>query len=135
MEIHEGLKKEELKELLLKKEAELAELRPLKDENKALKDRVNDIGVARDNAINVEYNIRKEIEKHVKEKQTLTNERDHFKKELDVLADLFNEYVIAYKDQVAMLSVFVNNSKSILQLLELKIEKYNARQAVDGKEK
>jgi len=106
----------------LKKQAET-----LISENESLKTRVTELSTTRDMAINAEYTIRKDMEELNKQVAALTGERDYLKKELDTLADLFNEHAKAFKDQTLMLDVFVNNAKSINQFMENKIAQYNMR--------
>jgi hypothetical protein len=47
------------------------------------------------------------------------------KNDLTKLANLFDEYIVAYQDQVKMLGVFVKNTQTIEKYLSIKIDEYN----------
>jgi chromosome segregation ATPase len=55
-----------------------------------------------------------------KEKQV-----ESLKADLTKLANLFDEYINAYQDQVKMLGVFVKNTQTVEKYLSGKIEEYN----------
>lgn len=79
-----------------------------------------------------EHNIRQQMEKakaealafpkalEAKEKQI-----EGLKAELTKLANLFDEYIAAYQDQVKMLGVFVKNTQTVEKYLSGKIEDFN----------
>lgn len=62
--------------------------------------------------------LKKEIE--IKNKQI-----ESLKTELNKLANLFDEYITAYKDQTKMLMVAVNNTQLVGKHLDIKVDAYN----------
>lgn len=101
----------------------------------------------RDEAVNQEFNLRKEKEKIEKEFYDLQTkfiqlevaDKDQLKKledtynskikllegKLNSLAELFEEYIKSYKDQISIIDLFTRNIKSIDALLDKKITDYN----------
>lgn len=134
MEDYDKLTKSELLARLLLQENELEFLRKSKGDDESKNRQIAELTTTRDNAINAEYEVRKELEKATIRMTQAMKDKEYFKGELDALTDLFNEYVNAYKDQVAMTSIFVNNSKSIMQLMDSKIAVFNARPKGPNKE-
>jgi hypothetical protein len=55
----------------------------------------------------------------------LQNEIISLKNDLTKLANLFDEYIIAYQDQTKMLAVFVKNTQTVEKYLSSKINEYN----------
>lgn len=79
-----------------------------------------------------ENNIRKLFEKAQQEVTRLQTYLDSKEKQIEVLkndlnklAGLFDEYILAYQDQVKMLGVFVKNTQTVEKYLSGKIEEYN----------
>jgi hypothetical protein len=64
-----------------------------------------------------------------KEILNLTQAKDQqitvLKNDLTKLANLFDEYIVAYQDQVKMLGVFVKNTQTVEKYLSIKIDEYN----------
>ena len=64
-----------------------------------------------------------------KEILNLTQAKDQqinvLKNDLTKLANLFDEYIVAYQDQVKMLGVFLKNTQTIEKYLSIKIDEYN----------
>lgn len=111
----------------LKKEIEL--LLPIKKEfeaNKSLKDE----------AIHREFSLRKEKDAlsllledqkkaWIKKEQELNLQIEGLKVELNKLALLFEEYIIAFKDQTKLLGVFVKNTNTVEAFLQSKLDAFN----------
>ncbi len=62
-------------------------------------------------------------------KQNIINNKNQeietLKLEVNKLATLFDEYIVAYQDQVKMLGVFVKNTQTIEKYLSQKINEFN----------
>jgi len=126
----------ENKEELDKKIAVLEErLLPLKQANEELvlvKNQLVDVLKSKEEIIANEHTIRKDLEKvqaeniankkiiEAKDKQV-----EVLKTDLNKLANLFDEYIVAYQDQVKMLGVFVKNTQTVEKYLSVKINEFN----------
>ena len=126
----------ENKEDLIKKiavlEAENLKLHNLVEELNQVKKQLLDAQKRNEELIANEHNIRNQMEKaksetngfpkilEAKEKQI-----EGLKAELTKLANLFDEYIAAYQDQVKMLGVFVKNTQTVEKYLSGKIEDFN----------
>jgi len=126
----------ENKEELVKKIAVLEErLLPLKQANEELvlvKNQLVDVLKSKEEIIANEHTIRKDLEKvqaeniankkiiEAKDKQV-----EVLKTDLNKLANLFDEYIVAYQDQVKMLGVFVKNTQTVEKYLSVKINEFN----------
>ena len=126
----------ENKEELLKKivilEAENSKLISLKSELDNLKKELADSKRVKEELIANENTIRKELQKiqeqlnaSQKGLEIKVKEVDSLKSELTKLANLFDEYIAAYQDQVKMLGVFVKNTQTVEKYLSGKIEDFN----------
>lgn len=104
----------------------------VKEKEKALEDQIK----ARDEAItkSIEFenqckSLKREqehIEKLFKqEKENLQNSLKFMEEKFTELAKLFDEYIVAFKDQVKLSEVTSRNNNYVLQALELKIKKFN----------
>jgi len=122
----------ENKEHLIKKlavlEAQLLELKKLEPVQKQLVDVLK----SKEEVIANEHNIRKELEKVQAENiankkviETKDKQIELLKADLTKLANLFDEYIVAYQDQVKMLGVFVKNTQTVEKYLSVKIDEYN----------
>ncbi len=58
-------------------------------------------------------------------KTSKDKEIENLKNELNKLAVLFDEYIVAYQDQVKMLGVFVKNTQTVEKYLTVKINEFN----------
>jgi len=126
----------ENKEDLIKKiavlEAENLKLHNLVEELNQVKKQLLDAQKRNEELIANEHNIRNQMEKaksetngfpkilEAKEKQI-----EGLKAELTKLANLFDEYIAAYQDQVKMLGVFVKNTQTVEKYLSGKIDEFN----------
>ena len=126
----------ENKEDLIKKiavlEAENLKLHNLVEELNQVKKQLLDVQKRNEELVANEHNIRNQMEKaksetngfpkilEAKEKQI-----EGLKAELTKLANLFDEYIAAYQDQVKMLGVFVKNTQTVEKYLSGKIEDFN----------
>lgn len=82
---------------------------------------------ARDDAIRNEYNARQAKEAAEAKADTANSKIEYLTQELNMLADLFNECVTIYKDQLTLFAITANNVKTIQQVLDAKIDAYNRR--------
>jgi len=123
--------KELLKKIALL-EAENLKLIQKSEEFDVTKKEMLSIKKSNEEIIANEHNIRQLLEKsqaevvsnkkvlELKEKQI-----EGLKADLTKLANLFDEYIVAYQDQVKMLGVFVKNTQTIEKYLSTKIDEYN----------
>jgi IS1 family transposase len=79
-----------------------------------------------------EHNIRQRLERlqgEFEANKQVVEAKDKqielMKNDLNKLANLFDEYIVAYQDQVKMLGVFVKNTQTVEKYLATKIEEYN----------
>ena len=79
-----------------------------------------------------EHTVRKDLEKAQAEIVGLKKAAEGKDKQIEVLkadltklANLFDEYIVAYQDQVKMLGVFVKNTQTVEKYLSGKINDFN----------
>lgn len=124
--------KEELVKKIAVLEAENLKLRQHSEELVLVKKELLAAQKRNEELIANEHNIRNQMEKakaealafpkalEVKDKQI-----EALKNDLTKLANLFDEYIAAYQDQVKMLGVFVKNTQTVEKYLSGKIEDFN----------
>lgn len=124
--------KEELIKKLAVLEAENLKLRQQLEELNIAKKEILSLKKSNEEIIANENNIRKLFEKaqqEVTRLQTYLDSKEKqieaLKNDLNKLAGLFDEYILAYQDQVKMLGVFVKNTQTVEKYLSGKIEEYN----------
>jgi DNA repair exonuclease SbcCD ATPase subunit len=126
----------ENKEELIKKiavlEEKLFEFEKQKEEVLKLKAQVADVLKSKEEIIANEHTVRKDLEKLQVESASnkkLIDAKDKqielLKADLSRLANLFDEYIVAYQDQVKMLGVFVKNTQTVEKYLSEKINEFN----------
>lgn len=126
----------ENKEDLIKKiavlEAELLNFKKQNEELVQLKKQVIDLQKSKEEIISNEHHVRQHFEKNkveiaenIKIIQTKDKQIEALKGDLNKLASLFDEYIVAYQDQVKMLQVFVKNTQTVEKYLSGKIEDFN----------
>jgi chromosome segregation ATPase len=126
----------ENKEELIKKiavlEEKLFEFEKQKEEVSKLKAQVADVLKSKQEIIANEHTVRKDLEKLQVESASnkkLIEAKDKqielLKADLSRLANLFDEYIVAYQDQVKMLGVFVKNTQTVEKYLSEKINEFN----------
>jgi DNA repair exonuclease SbcCD ATPase subunit len=126
----------ENKEELIKKiavlEEKLFEFEKQKEEIVRLKAQVADVLKSKQEIIANEHTVRKDLEKLQVESASnkkLIEAKDKqielLKADLSRLANLFDEYIVAYQDQVKMLGVFVKNTQTVEKYLSEKINEFN----------
>ena len=120
--------KEELVKKIAVLEAQILELKKLEPLEIQLADALK----SKEEVIANEHHIRQQHEKvqaelasvkkiiEAKDKQI-----EVMKGDLNKLANLFEEYITAYQDQVKMLGVFVKNTQTVEKYLAAKIEDFN----------
>lgn len=123
--------KELLKKVFLL-ETENALLPQLKEEIALLKKELLSVKKSNEEITANEHNIKNLLEKAQSENASLQSfvdvkakQIDSLKADLTKLANLFDEYINAYQDQVKMLGVFVKNTQTIEKYLSTKIDEYN----------
>jgi chromosome segregation ATPase len=126
----------ENKEELIKKiavlEEKLFEFEKQKEEIVRLKAQVVDVLKSKEEITANEHSVRKELEKvqaeiivNKKNIEAKDKQIELLKNDLSKLANLFDEYIVAYQDQVKMLGVFVKNTQTVEKYLSVKIDEYN----------
>jgi len=126
----------ENKEDLVKKiavlEAQLLSLKQASEELIHVKKQLAEALKSKEEIIANEHNIRLQFEKA--QAELLANKKiiegkdkqvEAMKSDLNKLANLFDEYIGAYQDQVKMLGVFVKNTQTVEKYLSAKIEEFN----------
>ena len=124
-------------------EAENALLPQLKEEIASLRKELLSVKKSSEEIIASEHGVRQHSDKLTnqlnqvtlqlqnkdKEIINLTQAKDQqitvLKNDLTKLANLFDEYIVAYQDQVKMLGVFLKNTQTIEKYLSIKIDEYN----------
>jgi len=124
--------KEELVKKIAVLEERLLSFKQNDDEIVRLKNQLADALKSNEEITANEHSVRKELEKvqaeiivnkkfiEAKDKQI-----ELLKNDLSKLANLFDEYIVAYQDQVKMLGVFVKNTQTVEKYLSVKIDEYN----------
>jgi hypothetical protein len=72
-----------------------------------------------------EEKLRVEIDGHKKTVELKDKQIEAMKADLTKLANLFDEYIVAYQDQNKMLNVFLKNSQTVEKYLSTKIDDFN----------
>lgn len=114
-----------IRKLLEKSEQVVVELKEKEKELKFIK-------AANEEFITSEHNLKQLIEKlnseisvNAKALESKDKQLEMLKFDLTKLANLFDEYIVAYQDQVKMLGVFVKNTQTVEKYLSIKIDEYN----------
>lgn len=126
----------ENKEDLIKKiavlEAENLKLHQHHQELEQLKKEVLSWKKSNEEVVANEHNIRQQLEKNKNDLASIQKvvegkdkQIESLKGELNKLAAIFDEYIIAYQDQVKMLGVFVKNTQTVEKYLSAKIDEFN----------
>jgi len=126
----------ENKEDLVKKiavlEAQLLSLKQASEELVQVKKQLADVKKTNEELVANEHNIRIQMEKAKAETLSFPKiiegkdkQIEAMKADLNRLANLFDEYIAAYQDQVKMLGVFVKNTQTVEKYLSVKIEEFN----------
>jgi chromosome segregation ATPase len=124
--------KEDLVKKIVVLEEKLLPLRQASEELVQVKKQLADALKSREEITANEHNIRQQLEKEKAELvlfKKMVEARDKqvedMKAELNRLANLFDEYIVAYQDQVKMLGVFVKNTQTVEKYLSEKINEFN----------
>jgi Tfp pilus assembly protein PilN len=124
--------KEELLKKIVLLEAENLKLHKLVGELDLIKKELLDVKKSKEEIIANEHNIRQQLEKLKNETnafpkilETKDKQIELLKTDLNKLATLFDEYIVAYQDQVKMLGVFVKNTQTVEKYLSEKINEFN----------
>lgn len=124
--------KEELVKKIAVLEAENVRLQNSIKELDAIKKELADIKKSKEEIVANEHNIRQQMEKAKAEAlafpkalEAKDKQIEAMKADLTKLANLFDEYIVAYQDQVKMLQVFVKNTQTVEKYLSGKIEDFN----------
>jgi DNA repair exonuclease SbcCD ATPase subunit len=126
----------ENKEDLVKKvavlEDKLLSLRQASEELVQVKKQLADALKSREEITANEHSIRQRQEKlqaeigaNIKIIEEKNKQIEILKADLNKLAVLFDEYIVAYQDQVKMLGVFVKNTQTVEKYLTVKINEFN----------
>ena len=120
--------KEELVKKIAVLEEKISDLKKLEP----LKKQLDDVLKSNEEIIANEHHIRQQNEKA--QAEIIANKKiieakdkqiESLKADLTRLANLFDEYIVAYQDQVKMLGVFVKNTQTVEKYLSLKINEFN----------
>jgi predicted RNase H-like nuclease (RuvC/YqgF family) len=124
--------KEDLFKKIAMLEAQLLPLKQASEEFVLVKKQLADALKSKDEIIANEHSVRQREEKLQAEIASLKKgleakdkQIDAMKVDLNKLAILFDEYIVAYQDQVKMLGVFVKNTQTVEKYLAAKIEDFN----------
>jgi len=124
--------KEELVKKIAVLEAEILRLRQHSEELVIVKKELLSVKKSSEELIANEHNIRQQMEKSKAETlafpktlEAKDKQIEAMKADLTKLANLFDEYIVAYQDQVKMLGVFVKNTQTVEKYLSGKIDDFN----------
>jgi DNA repair exonuclease SbcCD ATPase subunit len=124
--------KEELVKKIAVLEERLLSFKQNDDEIVRLKNQLADALKSNEEITANEHSVRKELEKvqaeiivNKKNIEAKDKQIELLKNDLSKLANLFDEYIVAYQDQVKMLGVFVKNTQTVEKYLSIKIDEYN----------
>ncbi len=124
--------KEELVKKIAVLEAQLLSLKQTSEELVQVKKQLADVKKTNEELVANEHNIRIQMEKAKAETLSFPKiiegkdkQIEAMKADLNRLANLFDEYIAAYQDQVKMLGVFVKNTQTVEKYLSAKIEEFN----------
>lgn len=79
----------------------------------------------KDQAIKNEHQIRQELSKATSENDSLKKTNANLINSLNGLADIFNEILVSFEDQLKTLEVFQRNFKGAFQLVQAKVNNFN----------
>jgi len=123
--------KELFKKIILL-EAENALLPQLKEEVVSLRKEILSVKKSSEEIAANEHSVRNRQEKlqaelgaNIKIIEEKNKQIEAMKADLNKLATLFDEYIVAYQDQVKMLGVFVKNTQTVEKYLTVKINEFN----------
>jgi hypothetical protein len=123
--------KDLLKKIVLL-ESENALLPQLKEEVVSLRKEILSVKKSNEEITANEHTIRNRQEKlqaelgaNIKIIEDKNKQIELLKNDLSKLANLFDEYIVAYQDQVKMLGVFVKNTQTVEKYLTVKINEFN----------
>jgi len=124
--------KEELVKKIVLLEAQISVLTQENEELKFAKNKLKELEKSKEEIIANEHNVRKELVALQsqnsllnKNLETKTKELDVLKVELTRLANLFDEYIVSYKDQVKLLGVIHRNAQNVEKFLDDKVNDFN----------
>jgi hypothetical protein len=113
-------------------EDKLLPLRQASEELVLVKKQLADVLKSKEEIIANEHSVRKELQKiqaeiggNIKIIEEKNKQVETLKADLNKLANLFDEYIVAYQDQVKMLGVFVKNTQTVEKYLTVKINEFN----------
>jgi chromosome segregation ATPase len=123
--------KDLLKKIVLL-ESENVLLPQLKEEVVSLRKEILSVKKSSEEITANEHSIRQRQEKlqaelgaNIKVIEEKNKQIEAMKADLNKLANLFDEYIVAYQDQVKMLGVFVKNTQTVEKYLSVKINEFN----------
>ena len=109
-----------------KKELELKEeVVSLRKEILSVKKSSEEIAANEHSVRNRQEKLQAELGANIKIIEEKNKQIEAMKADLNKLATLFDEYIVAYQDQVKMLGVFVKNTQTIEKYLSVKINEFN----------
>ena len=124
--------KEELVKKIAVLEEKLLSFKQNDDEILRLKKQLADVLKSKEEVIANEHSIRQRQEKlqaelgsNIKMIEEKNKQIEILKADLNKMAALFDEYIVAYQDQVKMLGVFVKNTQTVEKYLTVKINEFN----------
>jgi len=124
--------KEELVKKIAVLEERLLSFKQNDDEIVHLKKQLADTLKSKEEITANEHNVRQQNEKaqaEINSNKKIIEAKDKqiegLKAELNKLATIFDEYIVAYQDQVKMLGVFVKNTQTVEKYLTVKINEFN----------
>lgn len=124
--------KEELVKKIAVLEEKLLTLKKASEELVVVKNQLENVLKSKEEITANEHTVRKDLEKSQAEVVGLKKAAEGKDKQIEVLkadltklANLFDEYIVAYQDQVKMLGVFVKNTQTVEKYLSGKINDFN----------
>jgi predicted RNase H-like nuclease (RuvC/YqgF family) len=124
--------KEELVKKIAVLEEKLLTLKKASEELVVVKNQLENVLKSKEEITANEHTVRKDLEKSQAEVVGLKKAVEGKDKQIEVLkadltklANLFDEYIVAYQDQVKMLGVFVKNTQTVEKYLSGKINDFN----------
>ena len=124
--------KEELVKKIAVLEVENSKLHKHAQELEQVQKQLLDVQKRNEELVANEHNIRQQMEKAKNDLPPLQKviegkdkQIEAMKADLTKLANLFDEYIVAYQDQVKMLQVFVKNTQTVEKYLSGKIDDFN----------
>jgi predicted RNase H-like nuclease (RuvC/YqgF family) len=124
--------KEELVKKIAVLEEKLLTLKKASEELVVVKNQLENVLKSKEEITANEHTVRKDLEKSQAEVVGLKKAAEGKDKQIEVLkadltklANLFDEYIVAYQDQVKMLGVFLKNTQTVEKYLSGKINDFN----------